>query len=776
MKSAGMKKNTIFNIAYTELKMIFSTPVAWLMLIVFTVMCGLFFTDVFRIYVESQASGNRLSFVTEGMFCSDYLGLFPKVQQWLYLFIPLVSMGMLSRDIGNGTVKLLYSSPVTDTQIVLGKFLAMAGYCLAMMGVVLIFTIFGCIAIQSPDIPLVLTGLLGLFLLACTYSAIGIFMSSLTRYQAVAAIATFAVLAGLNYVRMLWQGIVWVRDLTWWLSISGRCEEFINGLICSEDVIYFIMVSALFLTLTVLGMTNRRKSRPAGLRAAGYAGAVAVALAVGYISSRPHLMGFYDATETKRRTLTATSQEIMERVKGPVVMTTYTNILDEEGFYLGVPSRYNSDKAYIKQYLRFKPDIKIRYEYYWADAGSKSVKRRFPDLTDAERAERIADVYEMNINRFQSPEEIAAKIDLSGEGYRLVRQIKMKDGRTTFLRVFDDSQRLPQEKEITAAFKRLIDGPVTAGFVTGHGERDISREADKDYYAFATAKFFRHSLINNGFDVIDISLDGNEGIPENIGILVIADPRTAYSDAEIEKIGAYIGKGGNLLLAAEPGQADVANRIAALVGARFEGSRIAVPEGDYRQDLMLAEVTEAAVGEMPSLKGLRRHDYKITMPGATGIEILPDSGFESMTMLESDPSGWNEIQTVDFENGTASCDSLSGEHRGTRSLAVCLQRELPDSSRTQKILLFGDADCFSNAELMRDRYAVASGNFSLLFEAFRWLTDGEYPIDTPRPRGSDNGFDMEIGSLPLVRWIFVAIIPFIMLVFSLVIIARRKSR
>ena len=335
--------------------------------------------------------------------------------------------------------------------------------------------------------------------------------------------------------------------------------------------------------------------------------------------------------------------------------------------------------------------------------------------------------------------------------------------------------------EVSTAEKRgtlvsLYQLAVTVGFLTGHGERDTRMEADRDYYAFATAKFFRHSLINNGFDVVDISLEGDARIPEETGILVIADPRTDCSDAEIAKISAYIADGGNLLLAAEPGHTGTADRIASLFGASFEGDRLSVPRSDYRQDLMLAEVTEAAVEEMPSLKGLRRHDYKITMPGATGISVTPDSGFEVKTILESVPDSWNERQTTDFENSAAAPDSVSGEQVHARSLAVCLQRESGDSGKKQRILLFGDADCFSNAELMRDRYAVASGNFSLLFEAFRWLTDGEYPVDTPRPRGSDNGFDMQIGSLPAVRWIFTAVIPLIMLVISVVIIARRKSR
>lgn len=771
-----MKNNAILNIARAELKMMFSTPVAWIMLTVFAVLCGIFFTDVFRLYVESQAAGSRLSFVTEGMFCNDYIGLFPKVQSYMFLFIPLVTMGMLSRDLGSGTIRLLYSSPVSDTGIVLGKFAAMVGYSLSMIAIVLLFVIFGCFTIQNPDIPLIMTGILGLFLLACTYSAIGIFMSSLTSYQVVAALATFAVLAGLNYVRLLWQNIIWVRDITWWLSISGRCEEFINGLICSEDVVYFIMVSALFLTLAILRTSNRRRARPAGIRIAGYLATVIVTVTVAFLSSRPQLMCFYDATETKKQTITEPSQEVMKRVEGPVVMTTYSNILDEEGFYLGVPSRYNSDKAYIKQYLRFKPDIKIRYEYYWADAGSKSVKRRFPDLTDAQRAERIADVYEMDIDKFQTPEEISAKIDLSGEGYRLVRQIRLADGRSTFLRIFDDSNRLPQEKEITAAFKRLIDGAIKVGFVTGHEERDIHMEADGDYYTFASAKTFRHSLLNNGFDAVDIMLDSCKDIPDDIGIIVIADPRTDYSDSELEKIGRYISRGGNLILAAEPGRTGAANRIAGLVGARFNKGRIVMPAGDNMQNLVLAEVSDNAAERFSTLKRMKRHDYRVTMPDATGIEILPQNAFDTLTVLRSSSSGWNELQTSDFENTTAVFDEDSGEKYGSACLAVQMERVIQETGKVQKILLLGDADCFSNSELMRQRYEVNSGNFSLLYEVFRWLSDGQYPVDTPRAKGSDNGIDMGIERLPLVRWTFAAIIPLIMVLCSVIIIVRRKSR
>ena len=94
--------------------------------------------------------------------------------------------------------------------------------------------------------------MLGLFLLCCTYAAVGLFMSSLTSYQVVSALSTFAALSALNYIGSVGQDIVWVRRVTWQLCMSGRVNEFVSGLICSEDVIYFLAVTAFFLYITVL--------------------------------------------------------------------------------------------------------------------------------------------------------------------------------------------------------------------------------------------------------------------------------------------------------------------------------------------------------------------------------------------------------------------------------------------------------------------------------------------------------------------------------------------
>ena len=765
-----MKKSIVLNIARTELKMIFTTPVAWIMLMVFTVLCALFFTDVFSMYAESQEAGSHLSYITQGIFSSDSYGIFPTVQFYLFLFIPLVSMGMISRDLSSGSIKLLYSSPISDLQIVMGKFVAMLGYGLSMIAVVALFAIFGCAVIVNVDVPLVLTGILGLFLLICAYSAIGVFMSSLTSYQVVAALATFALLAGLSMVNKLAQDVMWIRDITWWLSISGRCETFIAGLICSEDLIYFVTVTALFLVLAILRISNKRRSRSGKVRFAGYAAAVLITVAVAFLSSRPQLMGFYDVTATKSNTITRPSQEVIAKIDGKVTMTTYTNILDEESFYLGLPSKFNSDKEYFKQYLRFKPDMKIKYEYYWANSGSRSVHRRFPNLTDEQRAKRIADIYEINFKMFQTLEEVSKKKDLSTENYRLVREIKLEDGRSTFLRVFNDSKRMPEEKEITAAFKRLVEGSVPIAYLTGHQERSIYRPGDRDYMILSSDKGQRHSLINNGFDVIELDLTKDCHIPDSIQILVISDPRDAFSNAELAEIQRYIDSGRNMLLTADPGSQANANQVAAMVGGRFISGRLVADQGDLQQDLVIGRSTTNAVKQFPALEGFAN---KITMPGAVQVAASRDKGFSPLTILASADGSWNEKQTTDFVNTTATFDPAT-EKKGAKSVAINMTRQIGD--KTQKILLMGDSDVFSNGELQRQRYGVMSANFQFLYHIYKWLCDGKYPVETPRLASRDNSVRASIEVLPYVKWGFAALVPFLMLIAVILIFVRRKSR
>ena len=141
--------------------------------------------------------GRKLTLFTFG---GDY-GLFTHIQQYLYLYIPLLTMGLMSRELSSGSIKLLYSSPVTNKEIVLGKYFAMLVYGLVLIGILAIYVLYSACTIKAFDFTVALSGLLGLYLLICAYASIGLFMSSLTSYQVVSAMGTLAILAALSLVR-----------------------------------------------------------------------------------------------------------------------------------------------------------------------------------------------------------------------------------------------------------------------------------------------------------------------------------------------------------------------------------------------------------------------------------------------------------------------------------------------------------------------------------------------------------------------------------------------
>ena len=151
-------------------------------------------------------------------------------------------------------------------------------YGIVLVFILFVFVVYGAAAIKSFDFVATLSGLLGLYLLICAYAAIGLFMSSLTSYQVVAAMGTLAVLAVLNFIGGTWQDIAFVRDITYWLSIRGRASEFINGLICSDDVLYFIIVIALFLALSIIRLQGVRQKSAWTVSCGKYIGVVFIAM------------------------------------------------------------------------------------------------------------------------------------------------------------------------------------------------------------------------------------------------------------------------------------------------------------------------------------------------------------------------------------------------------------------------------------------------------------------------------------------------------------------
>ena len=764
----------IFKIAKTELQSLFYSPMAWLTLVVFTAMIGLVLAPMFENIVINQAMGYGARHVS-----SVYSQAYASILGYLYLFIPLLTMNVMSRDLSGGTIKLLQSSPLYPSQIILGKYLALMVFGLALMGIFVVYVIFGVFTIQNIDLPYILTGLLGLYLLYCAYVAIGLFVSSLTSYQVVAALGTLAILSVLNYVDMVWQGVDFIRDLTYWLSMKGRVNEFIAGLICSEDVLYFLFVPAMFLMWAILRLRNRIWRGSWSCRWGQYLGVLLTTLVLGYLSSRPVLMCYHDSTREKSQSLAVNTQKIVDLLDGGLTITTYTNVLEDDIFYT-LPERINNDKQRFRNFVRFKPETKLEYKYFYADNGEdemKQMKNRYPNLNLEEIAKLVCEERGLNFKRVLSPEEMENEVNLREEGFRSVRLIERENGKCTFLRFFEMGRgmRWPDvnENTLAGAYRRLAIDPPVIGFLSGHGSRSIEKNGERDYTRFSTDKYTESSMLNQGFDVVEVTLD--EDIFDNVDILVVSALRAPLSKKEMENLKKYLDRGGNFVVFGEPTSTKWMNSITELFGVHFLDGSIVQFVGGFQPDFVQSLPSDEGAHFWDALMMIRQYEGCVAMPSCSGIAYSTTACSMVPLMISgADVNGWNELGTMDFENDTLIYEPEKGEQKGIFITAMALYRTI--GQKEQRIVVFGDSDWASNVEMMNGRQGIYSMNNSLIRGLFRWMSYDTLPVSINIPNPIDN--HLSVGEKGMEIWsiVFMGLLPLSLVVGGVVIQVRRRSR
>lgn len=755
-KQQQMKK--IVKIARLELSIMFYSPIAWLVLIIFLMQTSLVYTELLYGRETMQQLERPLSVLTKILFAGEK-GILAIVQQYLYLYIPLLTMGLMSRETSSGSIKLLYSSPVTIKQIVLGKYLSMVVYNLLLTLILLSFIIAGVISVEALDIKFVLGGILGIYLLMCAYAAIGLFMSSLTSYQVVAAISTLAVLAALNFVGGIGQTYDVVRDITYWLSIKGRADNLVNGLISSKDIVYFLLVIGLFLMLSIIKLNNQRKTRTLRAKIGSYGLLVTMVIVVGYITSLPTINGYYDTTRFKDRTLTEASQAIVEQLDKPISITSYVNLVHYTASHGTLKNRIKDLKQFEK-YRRFLPDMKMDYVYYY------DTVRYNIDTTKTliEKAQQAAKAHRMDFDRLLPPSEIKGMVDLVSEDNRFVRFIEY-NGKTVPLRMFDDIFVYPKEKEISSTLKRLIQGPVTVGVLTGNGERNTYQTSDAAYKIITKGLNVRGSLINSGFDVIDLDLQHTKEIPLDLGVLILADPKHAYTEEQSQKIARYIEAGGNLLIAGEPGRQLVLNPIIEKLGVSFLEGELLQESENFELDLVQGKFTKDAAAY-----GFSFYDKAVAiLPKATALSYTSTGDYDMTPILVTDKqSTWNKLGTFDLSTDKIVFDSIS-ESRIEVPVALALTKKIAD--KEQKIMIVGDADFMSNGEL--NRRAPRNVNASFAIRMFKWFSDGEYPVGIVRPKSIDTRVLLSRKGIIWLKFVFLGLVPVLIGGWGTMILIRR---
>jgi ABC-2 type transport system permease protein len=243
----------IFTIARKEFRSIFASPGTWVILAALQFIFAWFFLARLDAYLQVQTQLALIANVP-GATMSVASPLFGTLALMLMMLIPLYTMRMLAEERRNQTFALLLAAPVSSTQIVLGKFLSLIAFiaiiiasCTLMLAVLALGT--------QLDTGLLLANATGLLLLTASYTALGLFLSSLTKQPIVAAISATALSFGLWLIDV---GSADSGSSLRALSPTTHAQSLNAGLVLGSDMLYFILFIATFLLLTIRRVNDNR--------------------------------------------------------------------------------------------------------------------------------------------------------------------------------------------------------------------------------------------------------------------------------------------------------------------------------------------------------------------------------------------------------------------------------------------------------------------------------------------------------------------------------------
>jgi ABC-2 type transport system permease protein len=248
----------VLTIAQKELKSYFASPIAYIVIGFFALVFGWFYYVSVAFFLQASL---QMGMPGAGQVNINTMAIRPLLQNVAVValfMLPLITMRTYAEEKRSGTIELLLTSPLTDTQIVLGKFLgAVSLYALMLLVTwihVGILFIYG-----NPEWKPIVTGYLGLLLMGSSFLSIGLLISSLTKNQIVAGMVTFAVLL------LLWT-LNWMSEsagptmqkVLSALSITERFDDFSKGVVSVSHLVYYVSFISFGLFLTAKSVDSER--------------------------------------------------------------------------------------------------------------------------------------------------------------------------------------------------------------------------------------------------------------------------------------------------------------------------------------------------------------------------------------------------------------------------------------------------------------------------------------------------------------------------------------
>ena len=248
----------ILALAEKELRSYFASPIAYVIIGFFSLVFGWFYIVSVNYFMQASL---QMGLPGQGQINVNTMAIRPllgNVAVVALFVLPLITMRTYSEEKRSGTIELLLTSPLTDFQIIMGKFLGAVSLYGLMLGVT--FVHMGILFVYgNPEWKPIVTGYLGLLLMGGSFISIGLWISSMTRNQIVAGMVTFA------FFLLMWT-INWAADsagpvmqkVLQAVSITGHLDDFSKGVVSLSNLVYYLSFIGFGLFLTAKSVDSER--------------------------------------------------------------------------------------------------------------------------------------------------------------------------------------------------------------------------------------------------------------------------------------------------------------------------------------------------------------------------------------------------------------------------------------------------------------------------------------------------------------------------------------
>jgi ABC-2 type transport system permease protein len=460
---------------------------------------------------------------------------------YLFMFlIPAITMRSLAEERKEGTFELLFTRPLTDWQIILGKYFAAVLLILFALVPTLVYY-FSVSTLGTPqgniDTGAVIGSYIGLFLLGAAFAAIGLFASSVTKNQIIAfTIAVFLCFFFYSGFDSLSQ-LLSLQDLGLQnLGITEHYQSVSRGLLDTRDVAYFIIVTGIFIWLTLFVIIRQRKKKLLTTTMFGYAGMLLVITLIFNIAFTR-----FDFTTEKRYTISPISRQIMDSLQQPVKVTVY---LQGNNFPAGFKRLQGATRDMLSD-LQAYSHRKLQFEFVDPLKG----------LSPEQQNSTLQNLSDKGLTpqtwSFKTDDGVVQKVlvssalVVSGGKETAVNLLQRRIGLSDDESINNSIQNL--EYAFSSAIKKATSGgkPII-GFTEGHNElTDLQL-----HYAMKD--------LEDGYEVgrVNLATIPFKGLMQ-LKLLVIPKPDKKFTELEKFKLDQYIMRGGRVLWAIDQVNAEL---------------------------------------------------------------------------------------------------------------------------------------------------------------------------------------------------------------------------